>query len=144
MGTEKRVPYWDTFVDKVGDFYEIQIQSPGLTFDLLCKDLSFAEKVLEFIEKTRGISEYFNTQSEDGTWTSNTQELCLNKFFKSTKVSIVHFGEYDSSYILRVKNKPLRIILSLNDSQIDSFIGVLKYIRDTPFTCQKLGNSDEQ
>lgn len=129
---EKKIVYWDTFVEEENGFFKIQVQAPYITLDLKAKDLEFTDKVLEYIEETRENPKYRYTKDETGTWYHNEKniELKLNKYFKSSKVTLAHFAEYNSRYYLRIKNKTLRIIMCLQEQQIDSFIQAINEIKE--------------
>ena len=128
----KKIPYWDTFVEEENGFFKIQVQAPCVTIDLKAKKLGFTDKVLEYLEETRENPKYRNTKDDSGTWYYNEKnfELKLNKYFKSSKVTLAHFAEYNSSYYLRIKDKNLRVIMCLQEQQIDSFIQVINEIKE--------------
>jgi hypothetical protein len=129
---EERPDYgWMIFVTEDASspgLYELQWQATGLDIDLVACDLSFAQKPIDFIAKTRDNPDFRDIPLGNGVYRQVEIELDLSDCFVDTKVCIVKDGECDSRYILRIGSGNLGVYPIIYGAQVDHLLDTLNEI----------------
>jgi hypothetical protein len=131
-GTEVRPDFgWRIFVTEESPgpgLYELQWQATGLDIDLVACDLSFAQRTIDFIAKTRDNPDFRDIPLGNGIYKQVVTELELDDCFVDTKVRILKDGECDSRYFMRIGGGNLWFYPRIYGAQVDHLLDTLNEI----------------
>jgi hypothetical protein len=102
----------------------IQWQFPGFTITCVALDLSFAQKIMDFVAETRANSAYRDTPLGEGKYRHMPEKsIDLSSHFSDVEFTVHKLGEWDHGYSICISPGPqLSISFELHEKELDDFL----------------------
>jgi hypothetical protein len=104
--------------------FEVHFQFSDFRLTLTATDLSFLQRILDFVAETKGNPEYRDLCLGGGHYRCMPEKsIDLSGSFRDSKFVLQKDGEYDDAYIVRVECLTgLRVGFDLRGKRLDEFI----------------------
>lgn len=110
----------------------IQWQFPSFTITCIALDLSFAQRIIDFVAETRGNPAYRDTLLGGGRYRHMPEaSIDLSAYFSDVAFKLSKLGEWDHGYSLCLSLRPdVRISFELHEKELDDFLAGLQEIAE--------------
>jgi len=112
--------------------HRVQWQFPGFVIDCVAIDLSFGQKIIDFVAHTRANPAFRDVSVAPGTyWYIPEKSIDLSSHFDDLNFEMHKIGEYDHAYLIKVsRGLQLKVIFELHEQELDHFLyGLREYTK---------------
>ncbi len=119
-----------TIPQEHGDRHSVQWQFPRFTINCIAMDMTFAQRILDFVAETRANPGYRDRPIGGGKYRHmDEKSIDLSSYFKDVGFTLRKSGVYDHGYTLRFSSSSsFWILVELHDQELDDFLCGLKDI----------------
>jgi len=108
----------------------VQWQFGDFMVDCIATDLSFGQKIIDFVNQTRANPVYRDVASAPGIYRYMPEKsIDLSAHFEDLNFEVHKIGEYDHGYLIKAwRGVQLKITLELHEQELDDFLyGLREY-----------------
>jgi len=111
-----------------GGLVEVQFQIATFTFTLTAADLSFAQRIVDFVAETKGNPAYRDQHLGGGRYGRTSEKsIDLSSSFPGSNFQLEKDGEFDDSYVVRVSSPSgLRLQFDIRGDLLESLVERLR------------------
>ena len=109
---------------------QVQFQFPTFALTLIARDVSFAQRILDFVSETKGNPDYRDLNLGDGRYRCMPEKtIDLSASFPESTFVIEKDGEFNDSYVFRVASPAgLCLQFDIRGELLETLVEVLRDI----------------